>query len=174
MSAATAVPKARPAVRRATTASRVARPAPVRSPVRPAHRPPPGPRLRVVDPEIARRRRRVRIGLWCLGILGTASLLAVVAFHVLLAQGQLELDRVEDRIRQEQALYPLRRLAVAEASSPEAITARADALGLVDPAGPPTPVEVPEDPAATSSPSTASSSTADYERVKLNLDDPSP
>jgi len=110
------------------------------------------------------------MGLWCLGILGTASLLAVVAFHVLLAQGQLGLDRVEDRIRREQALYPVRRLEVAQASSPEAITARARALGLVDAAGAPTPVEVPDDPAATSPPSTATSTTKDYELVKPHLD----
>jgi hypothetical protein len=173
MSAATAVPKARPAVRRATTTSSAARPAPVRSPARPAHRAPTAPRLRVVDPEIARRRRRVRVGLWCLGILGTASLLAVVAFHVLLAQGQLQLDKVEDRIRREQALYPQRRLAVAEASSPAAITNRARELGLVDAAGAPIPVEVPDDPSGASPPSTATSTTEDYEQVKPSLD-PSP
>jgi hypothetical protein len=102
------------------------------------------------------------------------SLLAVVAFHVLLAQGQLELDGVEDQIRQEQALYPLRRLAVAQASSPAAITDRARELGYVDTAGAPTPVEVPDGPAAESPQSASTSTTQDYELVKPNLDDPSP
>ena len=169
MSAATAVPRARTAARRATTTSRAARPAPGRSPSPHALRAPRAPHLRVVDSEVARRRRRVRIGVWCVALLGTGSLLAVVAFHVLLAQGQLELDRVEDQIRQEQARYPAKRLAAAQASSPEVITARARELGLVDPSGAPNVVEVPGDPAAGSTSPAGPSTTKEYEQVKRHL-----
>lgn len=172
MSAATVVPKARPAARRATTTSRAARPAPNRTPVRRPRPAPRAPQLRVVDTAAIRRTRRVRVGLWLLAVVGTGSLLAVVAFHVLLAQGQLELDHVEQQIAAEQKLYPKQRADVAALASPGSIMGRAGALGLVESTGAPGVVTVPPDPAAAPS-SDATSTTKDYETVKRHLD-PSP
>ena len=153
--------------------SRVARPAPVRSPVRPAHRPPAGPRLRVVDPEIA-----------C-GAAASASVAGASASSVphrcwrwscstsLLAAGPARArPRSSDRIRQEQAL----RTSCAASTRRRGLVARDDhpraraRSAWSHPAGPPTPVEVPEDPAAATAPSTATSSTEADERVKSSLD----
>src|SRR5205085_12338306 len=82
-------------------ASRVARPREQPRP-EPASRPP----LRVVPDGYrtrrARRRRARALGLLA-SILAVAVLLGVVAFHVVLTQGQLQLDRVQQRVATEEA-----------------------------------------------------------------------
>src|SRR2546423_9038835 len=88
-SSATAL-RARPAARRTPTKSRVARPAPLRTPSSKRR-----PRLHVVDTAARARTRRVRLVAWLVGALVVVALLAAVAFHVQLAQGQLELDRLD-------------------------------------------------------------------------------
>jgi cell division protein FtsL len=167
MSAATVVPRTRPAARRVTMTSRAARPAPTRAPVRRV----PGTQLqlRVVDATAVRRKRRARVGLWLLTVVVTASLVAVVAFHVVVAQGQLEIDRIEERTSLQQERYQELRSLVAQQSSPEEIARRAKELGLVEPAGPPTSVSGPPDP-ATPPPSSIPSTTDGWETVKPHLD----
>jgi hypothetical protein len=96
-----------------------------------------------------------------------------VAFHVLLAQGQLELDRVEQQIKAEQELYPKKRLELAQRASPEAIKSQAAAQGLVEPSSPAAVVIVPADPATQPPASDTTSTTDEYEEVKQHLD-PSP
>jgi hypothetical protein len=110
----------------------------------------------------------MRLGLW-LGVLAvTASLVAVVAFHVVVAQGQLQLDRIERASAAEQQRYQELRLEVAQRSSPEAIVAGAEALGMVE-AGAATFVPVPTDPATPPASSDTASTTAGWEYVKPHL-----
>jgi cell division protein FtsL len=87
------------------------------------------------------------------GLLG-AVLFGVVMFHVVLVQGQYELERMDARADAEQAQYQKMRLQVAELESPSRITEVAeDRLGLV-PAEKVTPVT----PAAGDLPRTQSGS----------------
>lgn len=81
--------------------------APVRTrPVRRPTRPRPAP-LRVVDVQSRRRARRVRRLLWCFGVMIVCSLVAVVGFHVVLAQSQVQLDQLEQQVGEEQHRYEL-------------------------------------------------------------------
>jgi hypothetical protein len=83
------------------------------------------------------------------------TLLTVVAFHALLAQSQIALDRLEQRTAVAEQRYEEARYRYSLASSPERITARAAELGLVPASQPPTVVpvvgdDVPAPPGATS------------------------
>jgi len=105
---------------------------PAREPARaPRRSPAPARHLRIVDPEARRRIRRHR---WVARLAFAAvvgSVLLVVGIHVMMAEGQLELDRLEQRATGAQRQYEQRRLAYAEAATPEAIVTRAQQLGLV-------------------------------------------
>jgi len=164
-SSATTLRAARPAARRAPTSSRVVRPAPLRIP--PSVR---EPRLRVVDTEARAQARRVRRIAWVIGALVVVALLAAVAFHVQLAQGQLELDRLERKTEAARERYEQRRLQFAEQSSPAAIGDRAAALGMVHTGDVPTYLAVPD--AAPSAPSRDQTSTTlqeGWKKVKPHL-----
>lgn len=163
-SAATSLRAARPAVRRVPTTSRVARPAPLRNPS--ARK----PRLRVVDTEAHAQARRVRRIASLLSALVVVALLAAVAFHVQLAQGQLELDRLERKTAAARERYQQQRLQFAQQSSPAAIGSRAAALGMVHAGDVPTYLVVPD--AAASTPSTDQTSTTlqkGWKKVKPHL-----
>jgi cell division protein FtsL len=59
-------------------------------------------------------------------------LFALVAFHVVLSQGQFELQQLENRANEEQAQYERNRLAVAQLESPSRVTDEAvNRLGMV-------------------------------------------
>ncbi|HUE60377.1 MAG TPA: hypothetical protein VMO88_12400 [Acidimicrobiales bacterium] len=94
--------------------------------------------LRVVQPRkltAAERRRRARILL-----AGGMSLLVAVVFglvymHVVLAQRQFAIDRINARVQSEQAQYQNLRLQVAQLGSPQNIIATAEGqLGMTQPA----------------------------------------
>ncbi len=107
---------------------------------RPASLPQPHvrPDLRVVPPPdpAVRARRRARLITTVLAVLACAGLFAIVGLHVLLAQGQAEVDRLETQVDEVQADQQRLRLKVAERESPAAIVAAArDRLGMV-PLGP--------------------------------------
>ncbi len=72
--------------------------------------------------------------MWVAVLLSAVSVFAIVAFHVVLAQGQLRLDRLSERTAAQQARYERLRLDVARRSAPDRIVTRAAELGLV-PAG---------------------------------------
>lgn len=102
-----------------------------------SQRPSPGPGLRVVGPTPSpvgtRRRARVAVAA---GLTLAVGLLAVVASHVVLAQGQFRLQRLEARAAVEQARYERLRLRVAELESPSRVVAAAqERLGMVPPPG---------------------------------------
>jgi cell division protein FtsL len=115
-----------------------------RAPYRPRHAAAPQPvaepqerRLRVVPAgELSprARRRRNRLIAFTASLIVCAGLFGVVAFHVVLTQGQLELDRLHSTADEEQSRYDRNRLLVAELESPERIVNVAQArLGMVPP-----------------------------------------
>ncbi len=95
-------------------------------------------RLRVVpDGALSPRAQRRRTQLFVALVAGVvvASLFGAVFFHVLLTQGQLQLDHIQTRAAAEQARNERLRLEVAELQSPERIVAAAQQqLGMVPPA----------------------------------------
>ena len=110
------------------------------APVAPETAPPPRPRhLRVVEPGTlspAQRRRRARALL--MAFIGAASFVgfALVYLHVVLAQRQFGIDRLDAKVQQEQATYQNLRLQVAELGSPAQIISTAvGQLGMVQPSG---------------------------------------
>jgi cell division protein FtsL len=110
-----------------------AAPAPAPSPLRaPRHLEvvPPGAR----SPRAQRRRARL-LAAAATGLLLTV-LFGLVAFHVVLTQGQLQLDQLQSRAADEQARYDRLRLQVAELEAPERVVAEAQQrLGMVPPPG---------------------------------------
>ena len=111
--------------------------APGLGPARPQRRtaaPPPLPHLRLVTPGEARERRVTRLLTGVLLAAACAGLFAIVALRVLLAQGQVEIDRLEGSIAVAQATQQDLRLAVAELEAPSQIVAAArQRLGMVTP-----------------------------------------
>ena len=68
-----------------------------------------------------------------LALYGGAALVAAAAFHVTLAQGQVELDQLRDEAAAQEERYERLRVEVATQSAPDVIRQRAAALGLVEP-----------------------------------------
>jgi hypothetical protein len=90
--------------------------------------------LRAVPP---RRRRQPRFGLWIGSIVTAASLFLLVAFNVLMVQGQFTLDHIDQQRTVEQKEYARLRDEVAARGAPETVVSKARALGMVDtPGGP--------------------------------------
>ena len=118
----------------------------------PYRTPAPRPQLRVVPARTkVLRRRRTILSAW----VAVMTLLTVVGFHALLAQSQIALDRLEQRTAVAERRYQDARYEYAQNASPQRITDRARALGLVSPGGPPTPVAIAgEVPAAPDAPTT--------------------
>jgi hypothetical protein len=92
--------------------------------------------LRVVEPGLtpAQRRRRARAAL--IGGIGLAAFvgLALVYFHVILAQRQFAIDHLNSQVAQAQRAYQSERLQVAQLSSPQHIISQAEGqLGMVQP-----------------------------------------
>jgi hypothetical protein len=97
------------------------------------------PDLRVVEPGVqaaTRRRRRIR-----LTALGAGGFLAIVVFglvgvHVMLAQNQFKLDRLNSRSAIEEGRYQRLRLEVDQLEAPQRIVATAEGrLGMVSSPG---------------------------------------
>jgi len=98
------------------------------------------------------------------------ALVSAVVFHVVLAQNQLQLDRLNGQIAAEQRVYEQHRLVAAQLSSPERIIQQAERLGLVPPAGPPQPLLVPDAPLPASDPGASVPSTLqDWTKAKPSL-----
>jgi hypothetical protein len=91
--------------------------------------------LRAVPP---RRRRQPRFGLWIGSIVTAASLFLLVAFNVLMVQGQFQLDRIAGQRAMEQKEYARLRDRVAALGAPDEIVGKALSMGMVTSAGGPT------------------------------------
>ncbi len=82
----------------------------------------------------AQRRRRARAVLFATIAGATFVALALVYLHVVLAQRQFALDRVNKQLQQAQTTYQQNRLRVAELDSPQHIISMAEGqLGMVQP-----------------------------------------
>ncbi len=105
--------------------------------------------LRLVENQAKRRAGRRRL-LVILGIASAAVVcLALVALHVLIAENQFRLDRLQQQAATEQASYEKLRLQVAQLEAPARIVSQAEGrLGMVQPA------TVTYLPATTSTPAT--------------------
>jgi cell division protein FtsL len=133
----------------------------------PARDEPAGRHLRVVDERVARRERQMRRGIWLFGLVSVVSVFVVVAFHVVVAQSQLQLDRLTRQASQQQQQYERLRLEVAALAAPPRIAKRAEELGM-QLGGPSTFITVPESGASPPQ-RNPTSSTADYQKVKQHL-----
>jgi len=126
--------------------------------------------LRVVDNAARVQNRRVRRVAWLLGALVVIALFAAVAFHVQLAQGQLELDRLERQTAAARDQYQQLRLQYAQQSSPAAVVDRAKALGMVRAGDVPTYLTVPDAPPSTPASDQPSTTLQDgWKKVKPHL-----
>ena len=104
-------------------------------PKRRAPAPHPRPHLWVVGAGEPRQRRITRMVTGALVVAVFATLFATVALRVLLAQGQVDIDRLTESIEAQQAVQQDLRLAVAELESPAQIVGAArQRLGMVTPA----------------------------------------
>ena len=98
------------------------------------------------------------------------ALFAAVVFHVQLAQGQLELDRLNRQTTASREKYQQLRLQYAQQSSPAAIVYRATALGMVHASDVPTYVVAPDAPPPTAAlDQTSTTLQQGWEKVKPSL-----
>jgi cell division protein FtsL len=98
----------------------------------------PAPGLRLVDEaqRSAADRRRARLALATAAIVACGGLFGVVSFHVVLTEGQLELERLQARAAAAEERNARLRLEVAELESPAWVVAAAQQrLGMVPPRG---------------------------------------
>jgi hypothetical protein len=126
--------------------------------------------LTVVDANARKRARRVRIAVWGFGIVTACSVFVAVAFHVMLAQSEFQLDRLSRQTAIAQRRYEHARLETARLGAPDRIVARAEQLGM-EPAGEITYVTA---PAAVGEPSqpigdSAGKPGGEWEKVKPHL-----
>ena len=92
------------------------------------------PHLRLVGDPRPKERRITRLLTAALVVASFAGLFAIVALRVLLAQCQVDIDRLTTSIEAQQAIQQDLRLAVAELESPAQIVAAArQRLGMVTP-----------------------------------------
>ncbi len=71
-----------------------------------------------------------------LALVTVLALVTAVVFHVVLAQNQMELDRLNGQITKEQRVYEQRRLMASLLASPQHVIQEAERLGLVYPTDP--------------------------------------
>lgn len=114
--------------------------------------------------------RRVRRVMWSLAAMVVLALFAAVVFHVQLAQGQMQLDRLERETAAAREEYQQLRLQYAQQSSPAAVELRAKSLGLVRASEVPTYVVVPDAPPPSAAPDQTSTTLQEgWEKVKPHL-----
>jgi len=130
-------------------------------------------RARTVAPTAATARTRARAGI-AVAVALVFVLVSAVLFHVVLAQGQLELDGLDSRIAAERTEYEKLRLAVSTASSPQRIIEQAQELGFVIPDTPPVYIQVEGAKATAGSAVNPATTLGDWEDVKPYLGDTQP
>jgi len=166
---------------RAGTAVRAPRPprTPERAPASSRAAPPrraPAPRdatARRPATAVASARRRARSLAWVASALTVLALMTAVAFHVLLAQGQMRLDALHKEVARAEQEYVKRRLETAQLSSPTRIAQEAARLGLVPPSDPVTYLPVPgASQSSVGADAATSTSAADWKKVKPHLGTP--
>jgi hypothetical protein len=131
----------------------------------PRARPRTRPALRVTAP-----RRNAHVATFV--VLATIfTLVSAVVFHVVLAQGQLQLDGLDRKIDTARREYEEQRLEVSTLASPPRIIQQAEALGLVMPDSPPAYLVVPGAPAPRAQGGGTATTLDDWKKVKRHLGD---
>jgi cell division protein FtsL len=118
-----------------------------------------------------RQRSRVRVGVGVF-VVGAALFVFVsaVLFHVLLAQGQLQLDRLGTEITAAQRDYEQLRLQTSTLGSPPRVIEEAQRQGLVIPSEPATHLEVPGAKVLSAGATSPSAGTLDeWQGMKANV-----
>jgi cell division protein FtsL len=98
-----------------------------------------------------------------------AALVTAVVFHVVLAQNQMELDRLNGQIATEQRTYEQRRLNVSELLAPQRVIQEAGRLGLVQPPDPAQTLYVPDAPLPKTDDGTTTDTIRDWSETKPSL-----
>jgi cell division protein FtsL len=102
------------------------------------------------------------------------ALVTAVVFHVVLAQHQMELDRLNGQIAQEQRTYEQRRLTASLLASPQRVIQEAMRLGLVQPPAPAQTLYVPKAPLPEADDGSTADTIADWSKTKPSLDPQQP
>ena len=123
------------------------------------------PNLRVVPDA---RARTGRIGT-LLVLFTVFALVSAVVFHVVLAQNQLQLDRLNTQIAQEQRSYEQHRLTTSLLASPPRIIQEAERLGLVVPPEAPQYLYIDGAPMPTLGDGATADTLADWTKAKGSL-----
>ena len=97
------------------------------------------------------------------------ALVSAVVFHVVLAQNQMELDRLNGQIAKAQRTYEQRRLATNLLASPQRVIQEAQRLGLVVPPEPAQYLYVPNAPMPKSDDGSTADTMADWSKTKSSL-----
>ena len=97
------------------------------------------------------------------------ALVSAVVFHVVLAQHQLQLDRLNMQIATEQRSYEQHRLTTSLLASPQRIIQEAERLGLVVPAEPAQYLRVPGAPMPSLGDGATADTLADWAKAKPSL-----
>jgi cell division protein FtsL len=104
-----------------------------------------------------------------LAVVTVFALVTAVMFHVMLAQHQMELDRLNVRIAEAQRTYELRRLEATQLASPQRLIQEAQRLGLVSQAEPPKTLLVPGAPMPATDDGTTGDTIRDWSNTKRSL-----
>jgi cell division protein FtsL len=109
-----------------------------------------------------------RVGM-LLAVVTVFALVTAVVFHVVLAQHQMQLDRLNGQITKEQRVYEQRRLDTATLASPQNVIQQAERLGLVQPGVSATTLYVPDAPLPKTDDASTDSTIADWSKTKPSL-----
>jgi cell division protein FtsL len=104
-----------------------------------------------------------------LAVVTVFALVTAVVFHVVLAQNQMQLDRLNSQIAKEQLTYEKRRLAASVLASPPRVIQEAERLGLVQPAVPAQYLYVPGAPLPKADDGSTADTIADWSKTKASL-----
>ena len=104
-----------------------------------------------------------------LAVFTVFALVSAVVFHVMLAQNQLQLDRLNTKIATEQRAYEQHRLTTSLLASPQRIIQEAERLGLVVPAEPAQYLYVPGAPMPSLGDGATADTLADWTKAKPSL-----
>jgi hypothetical protein len=97
------------------------------------------------------------------------ALVTAVVFHVVLAQNQMELDRLNGQIATAQRTYEQRRLTESLLASPQHVIQEAERLGLVQPTDPAQILYVPGAPLPKTDDGSTAETLGDWSKTKPSL-----
>jgi cell division protein FtsL len=104
-----------------------------------------------------------------LAVVTVFALVTAVVFHVVLAQNQMELDRLNGQIAKEQRVYEQRSLISSLLASPQRVIQEAERLGLVQPTDPVQYLSVPGAPMPKTDDGSTDDTIADWSKTKPSL-----